>query len=112
MFIFNYAARMFSLRAAGVGNCVVCSLNMPVGAALQDGDNVNNIITVLPRDAVDNAIRERLLSQTGVLSALIIQNTKNLSTCLSRHLLRASFSPSVLNVLPLSVSLLGLALLS
>ncbi|WIA29029.1 hypothetical protein OEZ86_011543 [Tetradesmus obliquus] len=33
----------------------------------QDGDNVNNIITMLPRDAVDNAIRERLLSQTGDL---------------------------------------------
>jgi predicted transcriptional regulator len=38
-------------------------------AALQDGDNTNNIITVLPRDATDNAIRERLLSQTGALTA-------------------------------------------
>jgi hypothetical protein len=37
-------------------------------AALQDGDNINNIITVLPRDAADNAIRERLLSETGVSS--------------------------------------------
>jgi hypothetical protein len=31
----------------------------------QDGSNVNNMITVLPRDALDNNIRERLLSATG-----------------------------------------------
>jgi hypothetical protein len=34
---------------------------------LQDGANTNNIITVLPRDATDNAVRERLLAQTGAL---------------------------------------------
>lgn len=33
----------------------------------QDGANVNNIMTVLPRDAADNALRERLLSPTGEL---------------------------------------------
>ncbi|KAF6266795.1 protein-tyrosine phosphatase-like protein [Scenedesmus sp. NREL 46B-D3] len=33
----------------------------------KDGDNTNNIVTVLPRDATDNAVRERLLSQTGDL---------------------------------------------
>lgn len=34
--------------------------------ALQDGNNINNVLTVLPRDAHDNAVRERLLSPTGV----------------------------------------------
>lgn len=33
---------------------------------MQDGDNINNYMTVLPRDADDNAVRERLLSPTGV----------------------------------------------
>jgi hypothetical protein len=40
-----------------------------VVVALQDGDNINNIITVLPRDATDNAVRERLLSQAGLSRA-------------------------------------------
>lgn len=35
----------------------------------QDGNNINNIMTVLPRDAHDNAVRERLLSPTGSLVA-------------------------------------------
>lgn len=32
---------------------------------LQDGNNINNTMTVLPRDAHDNSIRERLLAPTG-----------------------------------------------
>jgi hypothetical protein len=43
---------------------------------LQDGANTNNIITVLPRDATDNAVRERLLSQTG---------ERNANACFSEH---------------------------
>jgi len=31
----------------------------------RDGSNTNNIITVLPKDAKDSALRERLLSPTG-----------------------------------------------
>jgi hypothetical protein len=52
---------------------------------LQDGANTNNIITVLPRDATDNAVRERLLSQTGEL---------NLRACVSEHQLCVAITES------------------
>jgi hypothetical protein len=56
-----------------VTHCIVSTLLLACClAALQDGDNINNIITVLPRDATDNAIRERLLSQTGALNTLLL----------------------------------------
>lgn len=38
-------------------------------AVLQDGNNINNIMTVLPRDAHDNNVRERLLAPKGELCA-------------------------------------------
>lgn len=38
-------------------------------AVLQDGNNINNIMTVLPRDAHDNNVRERLLAPQGELCA-------------------------------------------
>jgi hypothetical protein len=33
---------------------------------VQDGNNINNTMTVLPRDANDSGVRERLLSPKGM----------------------------------------------
>jgi hypothetical protein len=56
--------------------------------ALQDGVNINNIITVLPRDATDNAVRERLLSQAGWSPAVACM----LQLCLPAYSIAASWS--------------------
>lgn len=48
---------------------------------LQDGNNINNIITVLPRDAADGAVRERLLSPTGGQSHWLIQRFTLILRC-------------------------------
>jgi hypothetical protein len=39
----------------------------------QDGNNTNNIITVLPRDAEDSTLRERLLSPTGAAQSAALE---------------------------------------
>lgn len=42
----------------------ICCVHL-LCAYVQDGNNINNIMTVLPRDAHDNGVRQRLLSPTG-----------------------------------------------